>query len=66
METERVIELVGATPELGAPYVEGEGIRRVLLQRFPFAVVYQVEPELILIVAVAHQRRRPGYWRDRI
>lgn len=65
-EANRVVELVTATPELGAPYAEGEGIRRVLLQRFPFAIVYQIEPELILVVAVAHQRRRPGYWRDRI
>lgn len=64
-EAERVIELVAATPELGAPYVGEKNTRRVLLQRFPFAIVYQAEPELVLIVAVAHQRRCPGYWRDR-
>jgi toxin ParE1/3/4 len=65
-EAERILELVAATPEPGMPYVGGENTRRVLLPRFPFAVVYQTEPELILVVAVAHQRRRPGYWRDRV
>jgi plasmid stabilization system protein ParE len=42
------------------------GTRRYLLRRYPFGVVYIVEPARILIVAVAHGRRRPGYWRDRI
>jgi len=41
------------------------GTRRYLLQRFPFSVVYRVEARRILIVAVAHARRRPSYWRSR-
>jgi plasmid stabilization system protein ParE len=40
--------------------------RRYLLQRFPFSIVYRVEDRRILIVAVAHARRRPGYWQARI
>jgi len=43
-----------------------ETTRRYLLRRFPFSVVYRVEPSRILIVAVAHGRRRPGYWRSRL
>lgn len=39
--------------------------RRYLLRRFPFSVVYRVESSRILIVAVAHGRRRPGYWKAR-
>jgi|SRR5215471_14866603 len=42
------------------------GTRRYLLRRFPFSVVYRVEPTRIVIVAVAHARRRPGYWKARI
>ena len=42
------------------------GTRRYLLRRYPFGVVYRVESQRILIVAVAHGRRRPGYWRDRV
>jgi toxin ParE1/3/4 len=42
------------------------GTRQYLLRRYPFAIVYRVEPTRILIVAVAHGHRRPAYWRDRI
>jgi plasmid stabilization system protein ParE len=40
--------------------------RRCLLRRFPFSVIYRVEPQRILIVAVARARRRPGYWNSRL
>jgi len=43
-----------------------DGTRRVKLPRFPYAVVYRDQPELIEILAVAHGARRPGYWRDRL
>lgn len=42
------------------------GTRRYLLRRYPFSVVYRVEPARILIVAVVHGQRRPGYWRSRL
>jgi plasmid stabilization system protein ParE len=42
------------------------GTRRYLLRRFPFSIVYDIQPEHILIVAVAHAHRRPGYWRPRL
>jgi hypothetical protein len=34
-------------------------------QRFPFSVIYLDDPELVTIVAVAHSKRKPGYW-DRV
>lgn len=43
----------------------GAGNRRYLLRRFPFSIVYRVEPLKVVIVAVAHARRRPGYWKHR-
>jgi plasmid stabilization system protein ParE len=42
-----------------------DGSRRVLLNRFPFAVVYRLTQAGLLVIAVAHGKRRPGYWRDR-
>jgi plasmid stabilization system protein ParE len=42
------------------------GTRRLLVRRFPYAVVYREDPSRILIVAVAHGARRPGYWHERI
>lgn len=41
------------------------GTRRFLLQRFPFAIVYRDLPETIQVLAIAHARRRPGYWKNR-
>lgn len=40
-------------------------IRRIQLRRFPYALVFIELPTRIRVVAVAHDRRRPGYWRDR-
>jgi plasmid stabilization system protein ParE len=39
--------------------------RRIVFPRFPFDLVFRVTDEVIEIVAVAHHRRRPGYWQDR-
>ena len=39
--------------------------RRYLMARFPYGVVYRIEGETVLVFAVAHLRRRPGYWRNR-
>lgn len=40
--------------------------RRCLLPNFPYAIVFSIEPEFILVIAVAHLKRKPGYWADRI
>jgi plasmid stabilization system protein ParE len=41
------------------------GTRRALLRRFPYDVIYKIYSEVVLIVAVAHGKRKPGYWRHR-
>ena len=40
-------------------------VRKCLLHRFPYALLYSIEEDHILVVAVAHQHRRPYYWIDR-
>ena len=42
------------------------GARRFLLQRFPFAIVYRELPAAIQVLAIAHARRKPGYWKQRL
>ena len=63
-EVQHAIDLVCEFPELGQAV--DPKLRRVVLHRFPFNLIYSVEAEAIVIVAVAHQRRRPGYWKSRI
>jgi toxin ParE1/3/4 len=40
-------------------------IRGYVMKRFPFAVVYEVLAREICIIAIAHGRKRPGYWKRR-
>jgi hypothetical protein len=63
-EVQRVIDLVRKYPKIGQPLKPG--FRQALLRRFPFSLIYSIEADAILIVAVAHQRRRPGYWKYRV
>ena len=43
-----------------------EEAKKLTLKRFPFNIVVKESPEEIIVVAVAHQSRRPGYWRSRL
>ncbi len=40
--------------------------RRCLCSRFPYSIVYRHMQDRIAIYAVAHQKRKPGYWKDRL
>ena len=42
------------------------GTRRVVLHRFPFSIIYLDDPDEVVTVAVAHGKRKPGYWRQRV
>ena len=43
-----------------------DDVRRCMVRVFPYSVLYTIEPGFILIVAVMHGKRRPGYWRSRL
>ena len=45
--------------------VDEDGIRHYHLKHFPYTVMYEVIVRQVTIFAIAHQRRRPGYWQDR-
>jgi plasmid stabilization system protein ParE len=62
-EAERVIKQIREHPN-AAPVVSGE-VHRKLLRRFPYSVMYSVRTDMIRILAIANQKRRPFYWRDR-
>jgi plasmid stabilization system protein ParE len=42
------------------------GLRRCLFVDFPYSLIYGIEGETIVVVAVAHTRRHPRYWDERI
>jgi toxin ParE1/3/4 len=57
------MESVRTSPELYPLYLYGT--RRYLLRRFPYLIVYRVAAAAIQVIAIAHSKRRPGYWKAR-
>ncbi len=57
------VQLLRRFPKLGTPGPSGS--RALRLDGFPYTLHYRLESDLIRILAVASQRRRPGYWRGR-
>lgn len=62
-EVQRTVLFIRKYPDAGAAV--RLSVRRALVDRFPYAVVYRCEREVIQVLAVAHVRKRPGYWRRR-
>ena len=63
-ELDRVVRRIKAYPESCAELTHG--LRRGLLSRFPYSLVYGKDADSIVIVAVAHLHRAPRYWIDRL
>ena len=54
------IERIAEAP-LARPADES-GNRKRVLSRFPYSVIYEMQASTVTVLAVAHHRRRPGYW----
>jgi toxin ParE1/3/4 len=65
-EVEHTLETIADNPR-AYPRVPGfrRVVRRALVARFPFAIIYVTLPSEWVVLAIAHGRRRPGYWRRR-
>lgn len=50
----------------GSWAVIDQDVRRCLTHTFPYGILYTIEREHILVVAVMHLHRQPGYWRNRL
>ena len=61
---EQSIRRIVKHPELHR-FIDAD-VRRCLTKVFPYAVLFTLEPDRILIVAVMHCHREPGYWRNRL
>lgn len=54
-------------PGIGVPGVRRDlRVRRVILERFPYAVIFIDRQSAVHVLAFAHHKRRPGYWRERL
>ncbi len=58
------IHTLRRNPRACAPYLHGT--RRTLLNRYPYFIVFRELPRKIEIIAIAHAKRRPGYWAKRL
>jgi plasmid stabilization system protein ParE len=63
-ELDRAVEAISENPERYPTHLHGT--RRYLLRRYPYIVVYRVEAVRVVVVAVQHCKRQPGYWAGRI
>ena len=64
VEVHKAVSNIVAQPH-SAPEVRNS-IRKKVLKHFPFNVFYSIQTDLIVIVAVAHHKRRPIYWHKRL
>ena len=46
--------------------IERSEVRKCILHKFPYKILYSIEKDHILIIAIAHQHRKPYYWVDKI
>ncbi len=60
---DRAISRIREAPSRWPSYFKD--FRKYILRQFPFSIVYQEFPSEVVIFALAHARRRPGYWRNR-
>lgn len=63
-EYKAVIAFIGKQPLLGTPY--HHGTRRKLFPSFPYAIIYTIELDGVVVQAIFHQHREPEYWADRL
>jgi plasmid stabilization system protein ParE len=61
IEVDRSVRLVAQYPEACADL--GEGVRRMLVNRFPYGIWYAVEGDTIVVFAIAHLHRKPPRYR---
>lgn len=64
VEVELAINNIQRNPNLGAVH-NVPGVRRYVIQRFPFLIFYADLEAIIWIVAIAHGKRKPNYWKQR-
>ena len=63
-ELEHALRVIAASPQ-SWPFFS-RSVRRYLLRRFPYGVLYQIYEDHVYIIAVMHLSRDPNYWKHRL
>lgn len=63
---EDCVQRVLERPTIYAVVDAGLEVRRGRIDRFPYSLVYLTEPSLVVVLAVTHQARQPGLWKERL
>jgi plasmid stabilization system protein ParE len=63
-ELDRAVRRAAAFPMSSVEITSG--LRRCLLARFPYGLIYALEDDTVVVIAVAHLHRKPRYWAERI
>jgi plasmid stabilization system protein ParE len=63
-EIDRCLRLIAQSP-LRWPKFDAER-HRIVVRKFPYSIVYEMMGQHIMVLAIAHGRRRPYYWRERV
>jgi len=62
----REFRRIGTVPHTFPTWGRRKDVRQVVVPNFPYKVIFRVEDEAAVIYAVAHDKRRPGYWQKRL
>ena len=63
-DVQKAVERLREFPQAGEAITSN--FRQTLLHRFPFSLIYAIEENVIVVIALAHHARRPGYWQSRV
>ncbi|GAB3470699.1 type II toxin-antitoxin system RelE/ParE family toxin [Polaromonas eurypsychrophila] len=64
LETLKTLKLISQFPNAWHPL--SPTLRRCRLNRFPYSIIYSADESDLLVIAVAHQHRKPQYWKNRV
>jgi len=64
LETLKTLKLISQFPQ--AWHSLAPNLRRCRLNRFPYSIIYSTNDKDLLVIAIAHQHRKPQYWKKRV
>lgn len=64
IEVEKAINIIKRNP-LAYPIIK-KNIRKAVIMKFPYSILYIIEKDLVYLLAIMHQKRKPNYWYTRL